>query len=251
MDLAAVQAFEGAVDDQREVVAAVTVGERTHFFGAKLLKRGEGHFSIETTAWPKAAPKSGPPRDLQLQIQFGTSGAVVQLRAHAQAIATSQNPGSMETIVVRCGKPSELALVQRRAHFRAPVPPGAPLELSVWKVPDHWVLRDKPKPSSQLRVELVDISPGGVCLKVLPHRVGPEAVAMGDRLRAELQFSQTSGVFDCRVVYRSNFAADGSIRVGISFRQLENTIEGRRGSALLDRVLGALQRLCIKETTAA
>jgi c-di-GMP-binding flagellar brake protein YcgR len=251
MDLAALQVFEGAVDDQREVVAAVTVGETSHFFGARLLKRGEGDFSLETTAWPKAAPKSGPPRDLQLQIQFGTSGAVVQLRAGVQAIAGSQNAGGVETIVVRCGKPSELALVQRRAHFRASTPAGGPLGLSVWKVPDHWVLRDKPKPSAQLRVELVDISPGGVCLKVLPHRIGPEAVAMGDRLRAELQFSQTSAVFDCRVVYRSGSAADGSIRVGISFRQLENSIEGRRGSALLDRVLGALQRLCIRETTAA
>ncbi len=119
MDLAAVQAFEGAVDDQREVVAAVTVGERTHFFGAKLLKRGEGDFSFETTAWPEGAPKSSYPRDLQLQIQFGTSGAVVQLRAHVQAIAASRNAEGVETIAVRCGKPSELALVQRRAHFRA------------------------------------------------------------------------------------------------------------------------------------
>jgi c-di-GMP-binding flagellar brake protein YcgR len=251
MDVAALQAFEGAVDDQRDVVAAVTVGNLTHFFAAKLLKRMEAGFFFQTVSWPTAVPKSILTNELQLALRFGTSGAVVQLQAAVQAITPTTRADGMEIIIVRCGKPAEVLLVQRRAHFRALVPTAAPIELNVWKVPDHWVLRDKPKPSMQLKAQLVDISPGGICLKILPHRLGPDAVAKGDRLRAELVFSETSAVFDCRVVYRSGVAPDGSIRVGITFRQIENSIEGRKGNALLDRVLGALQRLCIKETSAA
>jgi c-di-GMP-binding flagellar brake protein YcgR len=251
MDLAALQAFEGAVDDHRDVVAAIACEEHTHFFSAKLLRRTDCGFSFETNAWPAAVPTSVATSRLKVAVHFGTSGAAVQLQADMLALQSSRQSDGNESMVIRCAKPSEIALVQRRAHFRAPVPVGAPLGVAVWKIPDHWVLRDKPKPSMQLRVELVDISPGGICVKVLPHRLGPDSIAPGDRLRAELQFAETSAVFDGRIVHRSEVCADGSTRVGIAFRQLDNTIEGRRASAFLDRVIGSLQRLGIKETADA
>ena len=251
MDLAAIQAFEGAVDDQRDVVAAVAWENQTHFFDANLFKRSESGFSFETCQWPAEVPITVATHRLHVGIDFGTSGAAIRLRAEMVALQSTRKSDGNESIVICCGKPSELSLVQRRAHFRAPVPAGAPILLNVWKIPDHWVLRDKPKPSMQLRALLVDISPGGICVKVLAHRLGPDSIGRGDRLRAELQFTDASAIFDGRIVHRSEVDAEGSSRVGIAFRQEDNTIEGRRAVAFLDRVIGSLQRLRIKETADA
>ena len=136
---------------------------------------------------------------------------------------------------------------QRRAHFRVPAASEAPLQLIVWKIPPHWFLRDRPKPSAQLRVELVDLSVGGMSLIVLPHRVGPEAVAIGDRLRVEFTHNNEAAILDSQIVYRLDPRDDGAVRMGVSFQKLENTIEGRRAGSLLDRVIASLQRQNIKQ----
>jgi c-di-GMP-binding flagellar brake protein YcgR len=140
---------------------------------------------------------------------------------------------------------------QRRAHFRVPAASEAPLGLVVWKIPPHWFLRDRPKPSAQLRVELVDLSVGGMCLNVLPHRLGPEATAVGDRLRVEFTHNNEPAILDSQIVYRLGPKDDGSVRIGVAFQKLENTIEGRRAGSLLDRVIAGLQRQNIKQAAEA
>lgn len=132
-----------------------------------------------------------------------------------------------------------------------PIPANAPLAVTAWKIPAHWYLSDRPKPSTQLRIEVIDISLGGLCVQILPHRVGPEAIAVGDRLRLEMRFQESEAIFDSMVEHRTDPSIDGSVRAGISFQKLEGSIEGRRASFFLDRVMAALQREAIKETTAA
>jgi c-di-GMP-binding flagellar brake protein YcgR len=144
----------------------------------------------------------------------------------------------------------EIAVSQRRAHFRASAQGGSQVDLIVWKIPTHWILRDRPKPSMQLRVELVDLSLGGMCLRVLAHRVGPGAVAIGDRLRAEFSHNKESVVLEAAVIYRRSPEEDGSTRIGVAFRKLENTIEGRRAATLLNRAIAALQRQNIRQRSA-
>ena len=139
---------------------------------------------------------------------------------------------------------------QRRAHFRVPAAGEAPLGLIVWKVPPHWVLRDRPKPSAQLRVELVDLSAKGMCLNVLPHRLGPESLAIHDRLRVEFTHNNEAVILDSQIVYRKDPKDDGSARIGMAFQKLENTIEARRAASLIDRVIASLQRQNIKQAAA-
>jgi hypothetical protein len=98
---------------------------------------------------------------------------------------------------------------------------------------------------------MVDLSTGGMCLNILPHRVGPESVAKDDRIRIEMRFEDSEAILDTQVVYRDDPAEDQSVRVGLAFRKLENSIEGRRGLFLVNRAIGALQRLSLKESTAA
>jgi c-di-GMP-binding flagellar brake protein YcgR len=158
--------------------------------------------------------------------------------------------GTLNVTVITDMEPSDQStnpIVQRRAHFRVPTMRDFPVDLIVWKIPPHWVLRDRPKPSMQLRVELIDLSVGGMGLKILAHRIGPEAIAVGDRLRAEFTHNNESVVLDAQIVYQTPGKEDGPARIGVAFQKLENTIEGRRAASLLNRAIACLQRRNIKQ----
>jgi c-di-GMP-binding flagellar brake protein YcgR len=239
--------FEQSVDERWAAAASVCHEEQMHIFEARLTHRGDETFSFEAQSWPTSLPAGESAAGLPVVLEFGIDGRCIKFEAEVRAIELKQGEAGTSVAIVRCDEPSTVAVLQRRQNFRTPVPAGAPLAIVAWKVPPHWVLRDKPKPSAQLKVDMVDLSTGGMCLNILPHRVGPESVAKDDRIRIELKFEDSEAILDAQVVYRAEPAADQSVRVGLAFRKLENNIEGRRGLFLVNRAIGALQRLTIKE----
>jgi hypothetical protein len=241
--------FEQSIDERWEATVSVCHDEQMHMFDARFVKRGEGSFWFEALSWPESLPAGESASGLPVVFEFGLDGRCVKIVAEVRSIELKQGEAGTSVAVACCSDPSEVSVLQRRANFRTPVPPGAPVAIVVWKVPLHWVLRDKPKPSAQLKVELVDLSTGGMCLNILPHRVGPESVAKEDRIRIEMKFEDSEAILDAQVVYRGEPAEDASVRVGLAFRKLENSIEGRRGLFLVNRAIGALQRFAIKEST--
>lgn len=240
MDATARFIFEGAIDDQRTAVVALSNGAQTESVLAKFCGRNSESFCFETSLWPDSAAVEG---GQTAAFQFATRDGEVQFQAEIKAVHKKG-----QVVLVSCGHPEELEVVQRRMHFRVPVPANGPLTLTAWKIPTHWVLRDRPKPSAQLKFEIIDLSLGGVSLKVSPSRVNPELVSYGDRLRLEMRFENSDAIVDALVAYRSDPFPDGSIQVGVEFQKMENSIEGRRASFLLDRVIASLQRSALKET---
>jgi c-di-GMP-binding flagellar brake protein YcgR len=249
MEAADRTSFERFIDERWATSVSVCHDEQMHVFDARFAKRGDGSFWFEASNWPESWPAGESAAGLTAVFGLGADGKCVKFEATVKSIELKQGDGGTSVAVVCCAEPAEVSVLQRRENFRTPVPAGAPIAVVVWKVPSHWVLRDKPKPSSQLKVEMVDLSTGGMCLNILPHRVGPETVVKDDRIRIEMKFEDSEAILDATVVYRGQPAADTSVRVGLMFRKLENNIEGRRGLFLVNRAIGALQRLTIKEAT--
>jgi hypothetical protein len=243
MDATARFIFESAIDDQRTSVVTLCVGEKTESILGKFCDRDLHSFCFETSLWPDFASQNG---GQTATFQFGTRDSAVQFEAEIKAV---QKKG--QAVLVRCANPEEIEVIQRRAHFRVPVPANGPLALTAWKIPSHWVLRDRPKPSAQLKSEMIDLSLGGVSLKAFPSKVNPDLVTYGDRLRLEMRFENSEAIIDALVAYRSDPFPDGSIQVGIAFQKMENSIEGRRAGFLLDRAIATLQRNALKETVVA
>lgn len=242
MEAADQSIVDSAIDGCVDVTVSITSESQTYSFLAQFHRRDSEGFTFETDRLPERLTAKAIEAGLRANFQFGTSRAAVQFEADVLSIETNGKPA-----IVRCSAPSEISVIQRRTHFRAHVTKDPRLDLSVWKIAPHWVLRDRPKPSMQLRVELLDLSVGGMCLNVLAHRLGPEAVAIGDRIRAEFTNNNESVVLDAEVVYRTPTKDNGSARVGVAFRKLENTIEGRRAGSLLNRVIADLQRQNIQQ----
>jgi c-di-GMP-binding flagellar brake protein YcgR len=243
MEDSAQSIFEAAIDDQRTAVVTILPGdEPPSLLGRFAHRDGEG-FSFQAGSWPNGAAETG---GYSVAFELTTNGAAI--RAEAEVCEVVQRG---EIFVVRCALPNQIEVVQRRVHFRVPIPEDSPMGLTAWKVPPHWFLRDKPKPSAQLKIQPVDVSLGGFCLRVLPGYVRPESIALDERIRLELVFQESQVIFDTRVMHLSLLDADGSVRIGIAFQKLENSIEGRRASNLLDRLIATLQRKAIQKTAAA
>jgi c-di-GMP-binding flagellar brake protein YcgR len=251
MDILARSTFEQAVDGQGEAVASICHNEQTHLFDARFMKRGERSFCFQISNWPDSLPTGGAASGLKVSFEFATNGRGATFETDVQSIERIQAPDGTAIAVACCSEPADLNLSQRREHFRTPVPPGAPVSVVVWKIPPFWVLRDRPKPSQQLRVELMDISTGGICLNILPHRKEPQSVAKGDRLRIEMRFEDSEAILDGQVVHWSEVTPEQCQLVGVGFRKLDGTIEGRRGLFLIERAIAALQRLSIKVAASA
>jgi c-di-GMP-binding flagellar brake protein YcgR len=235
-----------AIADGRNVIASIETDGQTLSFSARFLKRYPDGFTCETDFLPDGSKLAAIKTGLRATFSFGMTAAAVQFQADVLSIEEGAGPA-----VVRCGSISELYVGQRRNHFRVAVNGSCPLEVVIWKIPQHWVLRDRPKPSAQLRVELINLSLGGMCLIVRSHRVGPADIAVGQRIRAEVTYKQEPAVLDAEVVYLSSPNEEGSVRAGIAFRKLDNTIEGRRGANLLNQAIAALERQNIKAIAAA
>ncbi|HEX4055390.1 MAG TPA: PilZ domain-containing protein [Tepidisphaeraceae bacterium] len=249
-DAVARSIFEQAIDEQWNAVAGIRHAERTHMFDARFVRRSERSFWFETSTWPQGVPNDVLVSGIKVTFEFGSKGRCVSFQAEVRSIELK--PGAEGAAAIACcSVPSAIAVMQRRAHFRTPVPIDSPVSIVVWKIPPHWVLRDRPKPSMRFRIEWVDLSTGGMCLNILPHRAGPESVTKGDRLRFEIRFAESETILDGLVVYRADAKADGSIRIGVAFRKLENSIEGRRGLFLINRAISALQRMSIRQAALA
>jgi hypothetical protein len=243
MDSTAQAIFEKAIDDRRTAAVSVANEYEMHSCVGRFAHRdGEG-FTFETGSWPDFAEENG--RQIAT-FEFATDGGAMHVESVVRGWRHNRNGTEVD-----CKPPAQISILQRRVHFRVSIPPDAPLALTVWKVPAHWFLRDKPKPSTQLRIQPVDVGLGGFCLKVLPGYVGPTSLALYDRLRVEMTFQDAQAILDTRIAHCSAPFPDGSVRIGIAFQNLEDSIEGRRAGNLLDRLIATLQRKAIQKTAAA
>jgi c-di-GMP-binding flagellar brake protein YcgR len=238
MDARAEEILDWAIDNGRCVVVSATVDEERHSFPAQFRDREFNSFTFESRIWPEGLSASDG--QVQLSFQFGIPDASAEFRARLLRAESCS-----DVIVAHCSIPADIQIMQRRANFRVQVPGSASLGVTLWKIPSHWVLRDKPKPSTQMRAELVDLSGGGMALHI-PQEWVPSSTD-AQRLRIELKFNNDEAILDGQIIYRSEPHADGSIRIGVAFKKLDAS-DNRPGAFFLNRVVAALQRKTIRDT---
>ena len=139
--------------------------------------------------------------------------------------------------------PTELKSIQRRTNYRVAITADNDLSARLWKLAEHTHLHDRPLPSQELKVELRDISLGGLGITLRSRAGGDPQVVPGQRVRIELKFGEATLLLDGRVRDAAGVAdAAAGIRTGIAFKALDNQFEGRQKLAQLARVVGDLQR---------
>jgi c-di-GMP-binding flagellar brake protein YcgR len=135
--------------------------------------------------------------------------------------------------------PREVHVIQRRSSYRVTVADDSQVEVRVWRIPDHAILRDRPSAAFEIGAKLADLSVGGLGLSL--ETTGEPILAIDQRLRVLLHFGDDDALLDARVRHIHGMP-DKTQRVGAQFKKLENDFEGRQTQSKLSAIVAHLQR---------
>jgi c-di-GMP-binding flagellar brake protein YcgR len=138
--------------------------------------------------------------------------------------------------------PTKLKAVQRRAHYRIRAYDGCGLTARVWRIAPCAHLNDRPVKAQELNVTLRDISLGGIGAVFSGEEGKPPKVTTEDRLRIELRYGEDVLLVEGQMRPPFGPQAENTISTGVSFKEMEKDIEGRRKLAQLTRITGEMQR---------
>jgi c-di-GMP-binding flagellar brake protein YcgR len=140
--------------------------------------------------------------------------------------------------------PTQLKMSQRRTSYRVAVPPEGGVSARIWRIGEKADLKAKPMAAAELGVKLLDLSTGGMGVLLAGKAGEPPKVTPEDRLRIDIWSERGTLTLEGHLRHRPNTkATDPTVRAGIQFKKLENDIDGRKSMALLQKIIGELQRL--------
>lgn len=145
---------------------------------------------------------------------------------------------------VRIQYPTEaIKQMQRRLSYRVHVPEEAEMRLEVWRMAPRVPLRDRPSATQRVAAELIDLSIGGVGVTFIGVDGKPPIVCAEDRLRILITSGETELLIEGSMCSARPGSDASRVRTGVSFKAMENDLEGRQNMAKLTKIVGELQRI--------
>jgi len=174
-----------------------------------------------------------------LSVKTGTNKVVMTTTLEALDPAMRINAG-VSVRALRLAWPTELKTVQRRSVYRAKLHMDSTLTLRIWRIPEHYFLADRPAPSTEVKCAVRDLSVGGMNVAITMKKNEPK-IAPDQRLRIEFVWNDQEMVMEGRARH-TRALPSGEARLGVQFKKLDGSIEGRRAAAALTEIVGDLQR---------
>jgi hypothetical protein len=183
-----------------------------------------------------------------------------QPRVGLIALPSPEGPGDSESprvadavgVEVALPLPEQLIMTRRRQSFRIAVAREDQLQLRVWRIDDHAILRDGPPPSRSFRAELYDLSASGLRAMLWARPVAAMQLKLGQRFRLEITAGEVQMIFDARLRHPRATARDDAFAFcGFEFNQRQDDIEGRRNRQRLDNLLARLQQAAARRQSSA
>lgn len=137
--------------------------------------------------------------------------------------------------------PAGVKLTQRRNGYRVKLPYDAAVFARAWYLPAG-AGTDGVPPGLEWTVAVRDLSVCGMGLILTPASARLPGTRPGDRLRVELVSGDRRIVTATRVRQPPRLLPDQSVRIGLDFDGMDQTIAGRRTLAQVEQLVAALQR---------
>ena len=135
--------------------------------------------------------------------------------------------------------PERVEGIQRRSNYRVLLPPRCGLIVRAWKIPDFWILRDKPSAKAELSLAVRDMSTGGVGMFVEADEQDPAPLKMEQRLRLLITYGDVEALVDSRIRFVQDLG-QGKSRIGVQFTKLDADVGGRQTLSRLTAIFGVL-----------
>jgi hypothetical protein len=135
---------------------------------------------------------------------------------------------------------------EKRAYHRIPCTGDGDLIIRVWRIPAGDLVPREPKPGADAVTTPVDISAGGLGL----------LIAAGDLQQLRLDRGVPIGALvvrkDTRIIVhgeirRATTRADGLVRLGISVRLAEESLERRRALVKFEALVATIRRIELEQ----
>ena len=142
----------------------------------------------------------------------------------------------------RVERPTEIKSVQRRTNYRVSLGSDNELLVRAWRIPDNFVLRDRPPAALEMCVEPKDLSSGGISLLVKSAGAdNARRVVDGQRLRILLRHAESEVLLEAFVRHAVD-TPGGQQRLGVQFANTEADVAGRQALSKLNMIVAALAR---------
>jgi c-di-GMP-binding flagellar brake protein YcgR len=138
--------------------------------------------------------------------------------------------------------PDKVKAIQRRHNYRVRVREDTGVAVRVWRIAEHAYIGDRPLAAQQIETQVRDLSLGGLGVTLVGKGAEPPKVLADERLRIELVYKDISMLLEGRLKYPIRPAEGNTVKGGIQFKALDNSLEGRQKSAQLTKIVGELQR---------
>lgn len=133
--------------------------------------------------------------------------------------------------------------VQRRQHFRVRVCEGSLLRVRVWKLAPGAPLAAKPMPSQELKMQVREISIGGMSMTVKSRDGQAPLWEPRERLRVEIQHGEEEALVEGRLRLPDVLPPqDESFVAGVQFIIRQNDRAAFKAKARITAIVGLLQR---------
>ena len=151
---------------------------------------------------------------------------------------------TVTTTAIQVAPAVDIKVVQRRSAYRVSVPADSDLMVKVWRIPDHVHISDRPPASQEIKVQVQNLSTGGMLVQL--ENVGRRSPKLGpeQRLRIELRYQELELLLGGRV--RRDDRPNHSNLAGIIFKIDEDDLDGRQNLAALARIVGDLSQEEVK-----
>ncbi|CAN5514548.1 hypothetical protein BH10PLA1_BH10PLA1_18320 [soil metagenome] len=144
---------------------------------------------------------------------------------------------------VKVKTPTTIKQIQRRLSYRVRVPAEAEMRLEVWRLSPRVPLRDRPSATQRVKVELVDLSVGGMGVVFLGENGDPPRICEEDRLRILINAGEHEVLVEGSMRFPRPGTDPTKLRTGVVFKAMDSDLEGRHNLAKLTKIVGELQRM--------
>jgi c-di-GMP-binding flagellar brake protein YcgR len=138
--------------------------------------------------------------------------------------------------------PSEIKVTQKRSDYRVEIPPHTEIAVRIWRLGKNDDLKAEPPPGSEVTAEVLDVSTGGIGVRLIGSEGEKPKISVEDRLRISLTFDGAGLIVEGRMRPPHVLPVGNTIVTGIKFNTMQDNLEDRRIGARLVRIVGDLQR---------
>jgi c-di-GMP-binding flagellar brake protein YcgR len=239
------QLLTDAVARNAGIMLSIPSAGMDKHFKSRFLGETEQGVWIEVVAGSAEPLKELLSQQKPLDISFNNPTRVISFNTTAITFEEAHRINTDTAIpAMLIARPDQIKNVQRRGAYRVHVPRECELRIRVWVLTEHAHLNDRPMAAQEVKVELVDISIGGVGMRMPAPAEGQKQTRLikDQRLRVELSYKEMKMLFDGRFRPAPLAAAGTVLTAGIVFKNLESDIEGRKKLGALTGIVGELQR---------